>query len=610
MPAAPRPTVTTRRQYSPGRLIRANLYDLLRLLHESRVALLGFALVMIMGTAYIRLRYALGYAESLYESFRLLTLQSGLQFPRESLGQVLFFLVPVLGLALILDSVFRFGRLVLDKSSRREAWQVALASTYQRHVIVCGLGRVGLRVVTQLLATGYEVVIVERSWDGEFVPRALDLRVPVVQGDARTIATLHAAGLLRVHALIVCINDDLVNIEVALLVRRERPTIRVIQRVFNDDLDRNLEGTFGRNTVFSASALAAPTFAAAAVSREFKYVLPIGDQALGVTEMTIAQESLMSGFVRRLEEDVGMRVLSHVNAAGRPLASVAMRQFDTGDQVVLIGPLAALEALRVKNVPRSKAHAALGMLDRQRPTAEYNRVIVCGLGKVGYRMVLQLHRMSPRPTIVVVTDAATRPVFLYEIAQLDGVLRVEGDARSADVLREAGLHEAYSVAAMTSDDLVNMQIGLTARRLRSDIHLVMRLFSDVLAEQLEELFAIRTVYSTSALAAPTMAAAAVLGAVSHAFFSNATLYSAEMLSVRAGDGFAGRSVEQIREQQHVVVIAIQQHGTTNVLPSYASIIQVGDELMLLARLQTLARIRVANGESVPTPAPHKPIRAR
>ena len=85
----------------------------------------------------------------------LLTIGS-LPLPTSLLGTLLFFLIPLLGLALIFQSVLNFGRLLLDKSSRREAWQVALAATYRDHIIVCGLGRVSLRVVIQLLESGYE----------------------------------------------------------------------------------------------------------------------------------------------------------------------------------------------------------------------------------------------------------------------------------------------------------------------------------------------------------------------------------------------------------------------------------------------------------------------
>jgi Trk K+ transport system NAD-binding subunit len=560
------------------------------------VALLGFILLMLVGMLYMHASYNIGYAAGLYETLKLLTLQSGFELPRDPVGRALFFAVPLLGLALILDSVFRFGRLVLDKSSRREAWQVALASTYQRHVIVCGLGRVGLGVVTQLLETGSDVVVVEQNWNSEFVKRALDLKVPIVLGDARDVMILRQARIGRAHAVIVCINNDLINIEVALNVRQQYPAMRVIQRVFSQDLDHNLESTFGRNTVFSASALAAPTFAAAAISREVKHVLPIDEEALGITELVVASESLMSGFVRKIEESYGIRVLRHVDSRGKLLVNEKMRQLSSGDRVMLIGPLSALETLRVKNVPKSKVHSVYGALPLQRPTKEFNRVIVCGLGKVGYRVVKRLYQAHPRPHIVVIYHEGTQPEFVRQIQRLDGVTMVQGDARSDEVLTEAGIAEAYSVAALTSDDLVNLQIGLAARRRRQDVHLVLRVFSDPLADQLDKLFTIRTTYSTSALAAPTMAAAAVLGDVSHAFFAHAALYSSDTQVMAHNNALVGITVEQVRQQHHALVIGIRRAGRLVVLPELDEQIMPDDQVTLLATLEALSRLRHTIGQ--------------
>src|SRR5262245_20478045 len=188
-----------KRRHPLWRLVRANFYDLGLLLRESWVVLSSFALLVLLGTLYLHYisPERLAFAPALYETLKLLTLQSGLALPTDPLGMALFFLIPLLGLALIFRSVLNFGRLLLDKGSRREIWQVALASTYRDHVIICGLGRVSLRVLMQLIEAGYEAVVVERDWGNEFVERALNLKMPVVLGDARDPEALRQAGIAR-----------------------------------------------------------------------------------------------------------------------------------------------------------------------------------------------------------------------------------------------------------------------------------------------------------------------------------------------------------------------------------------------------------------------------
>jgi Trk K+ transport system NAD-binding subunit len=579
-----------RRRYPLWRLVRANFYDLGLLLRESWISLAGFSIVAVIGTLYLFFNQRIGLVAALYETLKLLTLQSGLDFPSDPLGQALFFLIPLLGLALIFQSVLNFGRLLLDKGSRREAWQVALAATYRDHVIVCGLGRVGLRLVAQLLESGYAPVVIERDWGSEFVARALGLKVPVISGDAREPAVLRQAGLRRARALVAVVEDDLVNIEIALTARAARPGIRVILRVFGEELDHNLERAFGPNTAFSASALAAPTYAAAAISRDVDHVMPVGGGLLGVTQLAIAPDSQVAGFARAIEGEYGVRVLRHHDPSGRRLPSERTRKLGTGNHVTLLGALNDLEALRSHNADGGKrAIPQAPML--QHPTAKFDTVIVCGLGKVGYRVVRQLHSMHPRPRIVVVRLADGRPQFPQHISRLEGVTVQIGDARDPEVLRAAGIDRAYTVAALTSEDLLNLQIGLAARQARPDVHVVLRVFSDVMADKLADMFGIRTIYSTAGLASPTLAAAVVLGDVTQGFAANGEIFSADQIAVHAGHPFDGRTVEQVRARYDGLVIARTRDGTTCLLPPLSDPLVAGDDITLLAPLDALARVR-------------------
>jgi len=587
-PIPPTRPIKPRQRFTIIRLIQANFYDLLLLLRESWIVLAGFGLLALAGTFYLHAYYSIGFVAAFYETLKLLTLQSSLKLPDDPLGEVLFFLLPLLGLALIFQSVLNFGRLLLDKGSRREAWQVALASTYHDHVIVCGLGRVSLRVVTQLREAGYDAVVVERDWGTEFVERMLNSKVPVILGDAREIATLRQAGLPHARAVVACINDDLLNIEIALTARAARPDIRVVLRVFNEALDRNLERQFGDNSAFSASALAAPTFAAAAVSRMIDYILTIGGGLLGITRIVIQPGSQLVGLVQTIEQAYAIRVLHHIDANGDLLAPALMRRLNSGDKVTLLGSLAALEALRLKNQGTPNA---LRTLPLQHPTKTFDTVIVCGLGKVGYRVVHQLHRLDPRPRIVVIRGGDPHSEFAHQIDGLDGVTTIIGDAREQAVLQAAGIDQAYSVAALTADDLINLQIGLAVQRRHENVQIVLRVFSDVLARKLADMFGIRTIYSTSELASPTLAAAAILGDISQAFVAGQHLFSTDRIAIHAGNPLADCAVADIRASHAALVIELCRGDATFVLPALDTLIAPGDHVTLLAPLEALMRLR-------------------
>ncbi len=591
------------RRYSPWRLIRANLYDFGLLVRQSFLVLIGFLLMVLIGTAYFRFFYTgdqLSTPKALFQAFKLLFFASDEKLPNDLPGQILFFVVPLLGLALLTQGVLNFGRLVLDKSNRREAWQVALASTYRRHVIVGGLGHVGLRVVSHLLEAGYEAVIIEQDWTSEFVARALNLKVPVVLGDARELTTLRQAGLKQARAIVASVNNDLVNIEIALAARSVRPDIQTILRIFSEELDRNLEQSFGLNTAFSTSALAAPTLAAAAVSHQIDYVLTLDDSPdlLGVSHLTLPPSNSFIGPLWKFEESEGVRVLAHQDAAGRSSQNLALQELKAGDRLTLLGALPLLETLHLKLVDTAETTPlAAGRLRHSNELLDY--VIVCGLGKVGYRVVQRLYHLTPRPQITVIHLDDGENSFPKQISDLQGVKTIIGDARDLETLQKADVQRATTVAAITSDDLINLQIGLAARRAHPHLHLVLRVFSDALAVKLSDLFHISTTYSTSELAGSTLAAASILSGVGQALFVGEDLLATDLHTVRANDRLSGNAIQTIRTQEQALIIALRRKNASAplTLPPLDTVIAPGDEVTLLATLETLARLRGAESAS-------------
>lgn len=588
-----------RRSYPLWRLTQANLRDVLGLLRRGGwFPLINLMVVLALGTSYLLFGYfpqicaaqpancpGFDPVRAFYETIQLIVFQAGLDFPADPFGRAIFFLVPLAGLFFLLQSLIDLARQLFDKGTRPLDWQVSLASTYRDHVLVCGLGRVGYRAVLQLLDAGYEVVVVELNWTSEFVPTIVRLKVPVVNGDARDPEVLRSAGLFRAVGLLAAVNDDLVNIEIALSARRVHTEIHAVMRIYNRQLDIRLETQFGRNSAFSSSMLAAPTLTAAAISRAIVHVLSLPEGLLGVSEFVVQPNSQIASFMRSTEERFSVRVLRIRDEAGNERKTGFMQRLEAGFTVTMLGRLHDLEQVRLQNVSDSKI-GFLSARQLERPSAEFNTVIVCGLGRIGMQMTRMLVQSRPRPQIVVICMPTTPEKVVEEVAAL-GVRVVRGDAREASVLQEAGIERAYSVATMFSDDLLNLQIGLSARDLRPDVHLVLRVFSDVLAERLAALFGINTAFSTSALAAPTLAAATVLRGVEQAFDMGAKLYSLKTFQVQAGDRFDGRTVNDLRESANLLVIVLRRAGESTKLPQHELALRPDDKIVVLADIALL-----------------------
>jgi Trk K+ transport system NAD-binding subunit len=98
------------------------------------------------------------------------------------------------------------------------------------HVVVVGLGQVGLRLSMLLRECGISVVAVDDQPEGENVGHARRLRLPVVIGRGADPSLLRRLSLDRAIAVAAVTADDLQNIRVALAARSEAAGLRVVLR--------------------------------------------------------------------------------------------------------------------------------------------------------------------------------------------------------------------------------------------------------------------------------------------------------------------------------------------------------------------------------------------
>lgn len=98
------------------------------------------------------------------------------------------------------------------------------------HVIVVGMGQLGVRLCEVLLNLGIPVIGVERSRSARWLPVARSLGVPVLIGDGTERLVLKRLRLDRCRSLAAVGSDDLDNIAVAVAATAVSPGTRVVLR--------------------------------------------------------------------------------------------------------------------------------------------------------------------------------------------------------------------------------------------------------------------------------------------------------------------------------------------------------------------------------------------
>jgi len=215
------------------------------------------------------------------------------------------------------------------------------------HVLVCGLGNLGFRIVEELLRAGERVVVIECAQDSRFLASARRLGVPVIVSDAAVLEVLRQANAATARAVIAAVNSDLANLEIALLVRELNPKQRVVVRLSQPALAQTLREAANIRLAMSIPALAAPAFVAALFGDRVSSLFLVGGQQLAVIELAVQPGDifLTGKSVRALTQDYRMLMLSLARGERSVALPSGEDRFRSGDRLTFITALSDLDRL-------------------------------------------------------------------------------------------------------------------------------------------------------------------------------------------------------------------------------------------------------------------------
>ncbi len=299
------------------RSLRAVARDSGALLREFHWPILLFALVVFGGGwLYGELLAAAGYerppyVELPYYVLRMMVFEPPTSETPSQIYLILFwYITPLVAIFIIGRGAADFIRLFFDRSERRSAWEEAVASTYRDHVIILGIGHVGMRVARTLSAMGFEVVAIDQKLKPDIETELTDLGIPMIMMDGRNPLALEKAGLKQAQAFVACTASDQTNLEVIMRVRDMNPDVRIVARMWDAQFSKQLKQFMGVTAVLSASDLAAPMFAGSAVGVELTQTMQIHGVDYSMIRVRVETGAFLDGgTVGELQQDNDMDIV-------------------------------------------------------------------------------------------------------------------------------------------------------------------------------------------------------------------------------------------------------------------------------------------------------------
>ncbi len=360
-----------------------------------------------------------------------------------------------------------------------------------------------------------------------------------------------ALAARKIDYVAVVALSDAVVLRLALMVRAASDDVPLLLTIFDSTMAEQVASMVPGTQVSSLADIVAPSLAGPCVDGRFAALAldagrPVGlvESDEGVTEEPIPSfrprrvEGLLRALFTPYDKSAGMLLFGAIGLAAifaletvtavftldegfvdatygsaktlvtvdpNPKVAEGPDWYKLFTSVTMIVALLFAAAFTAGLVNRVVERRLTGLVGR-RVVPRRDHVVVVGLGQVGMRLCVLL-RACKIPLVAVESDADAESV---GIARELGLPVVIGRGADPSLMRRLSLPRARAVAAVTSDDLENISVAMTARGIHSDIRTVIRVGDGNVANETRSLLALGLVRDVNRLAA-TFLAAKILG---------------------------------------------------------------------------------------------------
>lgn len=315
---------------------------------ENSARQLGMSLLVLLITILLG---SLGYVyfegwtlgDALYMTMISLTTTGfGEVRPLSPAGRGVTIFVIVSGIASLAYVGGRVLQLALELYLVRRGRMDRQISRLRNHVILCGYGRMGRHIASDLAEARVPFVVLESN--EEMLATLEDAGYPFLVGDASSDEMLLKAGVERARGLIAVVSSDAENVYTTLTARSLNPEITIVARALGDESEPKLR-TAGANRVIKPYEMVGRRIAQLVIRPAMvEFVETIARSRTGditMEEILVGEGSPLIG-VKLRDTDIRSRLNIIIVAIRRGDSDLDFNPgpdavFDSGDRLTAIG---------------------------------------------------------------------------------------------------------------------------------------------------------------------------------------------------------------------------------------------------------------------------------
>jgi voltage-gated potassium channel len=218
------------------------------------------------------------------------------------------------------------------------------------HFIICGAGRIGMRIVRSLERTGEPFVVIER--EAELVSPLAESGGHFLVADATLEETLRDAGVERARALAACLPDDADNVYVVLTARGLNPAMHIVARAVEEQAGPKLVRA-GANKVIAPTIIGSQRMTQALLKpavHDFIDSLSTDELDLNFEQVKVSHGSDYVGHKLRftnIRSELDVVIVAVRRAGGEMIFNPSGdARIHAGDILIAIGRAESLEQLK------------------------------------------------------------------------------------------------------------------------------------------------------------------------------------------------------------------------------------------------------------------------
>jgi voltage-gated potassium channel len=322
---------------------------------QFQFSLLLLVLLLCFGTVGYHVLERMGWLNAAYMTIiTVATVGYGEVHPLSQAGRVFTMMLIVLGVGIGAWAASNAVEVMLGQtlwtSVQRRRMRQSLAGL-RDHYVICGHGRLGTRIVRDLMARGEPFVVID--WSQALEEMFLAEGITHLIGDATQDEVLKTARVEHARGLVAALDSDASNVLAVLTARGMNPHLLVVARANSEASEPKLRRA-GADRVVTPDAIGGHRLALAllrpAVHDLFNEIFSFGVEiSVDVGQVTVPEDSPFAGQtvagcdLRRLR-NVSILAIREPDG-GFTLNPDAQRVIHPGETLILIGPAEAVYEL-------------------------------------------------------------------------------------------------------------------------------------------------------------------------------------------------------------------------------------------------------------------------